>query len=72
MIEPISNPRYTTRMKTAQSIALWCLMMATLLALTAVCQAIGGKQYGLTLVSAVGFAAGYGLHWALVRKGWRV
>jgi hypothetical protein len=53
---------------TTRQIALWCLIMAALLALTAICQAIGGQRYGLTLASAAGFGAGYGLHAAIVRR----
>jgi hypothetical protein len=53
---------------TARNIALWFGIMAALLAITALCQAIGGQRYGLTLVSAVGFSAGYGLHAAIVRR----
>ena len=71
MIEKLANPRYAATMTaTLRQLALWCLVMALLLAIVALFQAIGGKQWGMTLASASGFGAGYCLHRALVKKGW--
>jgi len=69
MIAPQHNSGYSVAM-TARNIATWFGIMAALLALTALCQAVGGQRFRLTLASAAGFGAGYGLHAMLKRRGW--
>jgi len=69
MIAKLLN-RWHTHAMTLTHIARWCIIMALLLAITALAQFIGGQRYGLTLATAAAFGAGYGLHWALVRRGW--